>query len=243
MSEDNKSQLRKEVEQVSTLTIRPQTVDEEFDYLMFVLNRMPFYKQKGYSVELPNNPKFLELAQNVEEFQASDKTELKQLFEHSEYEPEFFAKGLEALNLGKNTIETTFSQLYEFNKKWGFKLFPQYEIHLTRYGPGGNFNQSTGTVRMMTRADGSFKRPHPTHTAVHEIVHIGVEEGIVEKFNLSHWEKERLVDRICLLKFGSILKGYQIQQIESVRLDPYVTDATLDNLPNAIKEYVDANPR
>ena len=53
-------------------------------------------------------------------------------------------------------------------------------------------------IIMMTRKDGTFKEPNPAHTAVHEMVHMGIEEDIVKQYGLSQGEKERMVDLIYL---------------------------------------------
>jgi hypothetical protein len=63
------------------------------------------------------------------------------------------------------------------------------------YGLGGRYNLSTATVTLLTT---EFLKKPASETILHEIVHIGIEETIVNKYRLSHWEKERLVDLICM---------------------------------------------
>jgi len=87
--------------------------------------------------------------------------------------------------------------------------------------------------------DGKFKKSYPAHTPVHEIIHIGIEENIVKRFKLTHEEKERLVDLIILKKFGNLLQGYQSQKIGNSKIDQYIANQALDDLPLAIKSYVD----
>jgi hypothetical protein len=43
------------------------------------------------------------------------------------------------------------------------------------------------------------------------MVHIGIEKNIVKEYQLTHWEKERVVDLICSLAFGDILHNYKLQ--------------------------------
>ena len=92
---------------------------------------------------------------------------------------------------------------------------------------------------MMTTRDGKFKKSYPAHIPAHEIIHIGIEENIVKRFKLTHEEKERLVDLIILKKFGNLLREYRSQQIGNSKIDQYITNQTLDDLPLAIKSYVD----
>ncbi len=75
------------------------------------------------------------------------------------------------------------------------------------------------------------------------MVHIGIEEGIVKRFKLAHREKERLVDLITSNKFGSFLPGYQLQHLGDPKIDPYITDEALNNLPLAIENFVKDFPR
>ena len=223
--------------------IRPQTPDEEMDYLWFVLKGVPFYREHKYTFEIPNHPEFQHLAYISPNFEGVDQDATKKLFVEQLYDPEFYKPGLAALEAERPRIERAFPGMVEFNQKWGFKLFPGYQLALTRYGPGGKYHEDTGVVVMMTRSDGTFKRPHPSYAPVHEMVHIGIEDGIVKKYKLAHREKERLVDLITSKKFGEFLPGYQLQDSGDPRVDPYITDGALNNLPFAVENFVKDFPR
>ena len=56
-------------------------------------------------------------------------------------------------------------------------------------------------------------------------------------------EKERLVDLITLKKFGNFLPGYQLQNFGDSRIDPYITDETMNDLPAAVEKYIKDFPR
>jgi hypothetical protein len=97
---------------------------------------------------------------------------------------------------------------------------------------------------MMTRADGTFKRQDAGETVVHEILHIGIEEQIVKQFGLTHWEKERVVDQLCMKgDFVPIMPNYKPQLEGDVRIDPYVSDNLLSSLPDSIQKFVTDFPR
>jgi hypothetical protein len=53
-----------------------------------------------------------------------------------------------------------------------FQFFKNYEIVLTQYGPGGNYNSETGKV---THSIYSLKKI--LDTIIHEIIHIGIEKS------------------------------------------------------------------
>jgi membrane-associated protease RseP (regulator of RpoE activity) len=75
------------------------------------------------------------------------------------------------------------------------------------------------------------------------MVHIGIHENIVKRFRLTHWEKERVVDLICSIKFGDILRGYRIQPRGERNLDAFVNEDSISNLPGAVEAYVERYPR
>ena len=100
------------------------------------------------------------------------------------------------------------------------------------------YNPKTGRIFLKTTANGQFKRIDPTHTIIHEMVHIGIDKKIVKEYQLTHWEKERVVDLICSLAFGNILNNYSLQSKGEKGLDSFVNKDSIMNLPLAIKHYV-----
>lgn len=97
---------------------------------------------------------------------------------------------------------------------------------------------------MLTTPAGQFKRKEsPYYTMVHEMIHLGVEDIIVQKYGLNHQEKEHLVDLICSLKFKQQMPDYRIQPMANTALKDFVNPQTLTNLPRAIDAFVTAHPR
>jgi len=154
------------------------------------------------------------------------------------YNDKDFEKGLHHAREKIAVIKEALSRLPELNKLWGFKIFPKYEVRLTLYGPGGNYDSDTGTVIMLTRHDGSFKKKRPHDTIIHEFVHIGIQENIVIHYKLAHWETERLVDLICFIYFKDILPEYGLQKKGDARIDEFVNAETIKSLPSAIESYI-----
>lgn len=222
----------------SEVVIRAQTADESFEYLMYLYGKMSFYQQHGYQVSLPTHPSF----QNISTATMTDSeiSDLKNIFTNEVYNIHDFAKGLAALEKYHETIQNAVARLLELHESWGFKVFPQYQVQLTLYGPGGSYNYEDGTIIMLTRPDGTFKREPPYQTVIHEIVHIGIEETIVQHYQLSHPDKEHLVDLICSIYFADLMPYYRMQDMGSPEMDPYVTSETLKSLPASIEAYVNA---
>jgi len=216
------------------LLIQPQTAEQEFAFLRKLSTWMDFFNKRHYDVELPTTTKLLTYFQNAKEL--PDDIRLKRLFE-KEYDPSFYQPGLQNLKAHEQAIRSIFPTLVDFHNRWGFRIFPEYSVYLTRYGPGGFYDSQNAIIRMMTRADGTFKRSHPGHTVVHEIVHIGLEEDIVERFKLTHGEKEGLVDKVCFVAFGDKLPGYETQDKGCRAIFKWLGDDFLKDLPSAIEGF------
>jgi hypothetical protein len=183
---------------------------------------------------LPANPELLIFFQNGQKLPDNDK--LRTLFE-KEYSASFYQAGIKNLEAQRQAIYSIFPTLIDFHNRWNFQVFPEYSIQLTRFGPGGFCDAESAIIQLMTREDGTFKRPHPGHTVIHEIVHIGVEKNIVRRFDLTHAEKEGLVDRICLLSFPKVLLGYKVQDNADRNIFNYITSESMLKLPEAVEQF------
>ncbi|MFA5155142.1 MAG: hypothetical protein WC453_01795 [Patescibacteria group bacterium] len=64
-----------------------------------------------------------------------------------------------------------------------------FQVYLTNYGTNGSYFPPNIIVVNINSQKG-YK------TIVHEIIHLLIEDWI-QKYNVSHWEKERTVDSIC----------------------------------------------
>ena len=222
------------------LIIRGQNLEEEFNYLWWVINDLPFYEKNNYTVSLPDNQSFLDLIKEKK----LNKEKLFKMFEEEIYNPKFFKLGIENLEKCRPVFDEASEIFGEMNKKWRFKLFEEYNVLLTAYGPGGSYNPCGNKARivMLTTDDGKFKI-NAIHNVIHEMVHLGIEDDIVEKFKLEHWEKEALVDSICILKFGSLLTNYRYQNNGNSKIREYINAETVENVPEIVKKYVNDYPR
>lgn len=160
-----------------------------------------------------------------------------------EYNEEFFKKGLEALERNRPIFEAATPVFHKLNQAWGFKVFPEYQLTLTKYGPGGMYLEDTGRVVMLTDKNGMFKRKNQAHTPVHEMVHMGIEERLVKRFDLTHWEKERVVDLMTQKLFGHLMPNYEPQDRGLKIIDPYVTAETIWDLPSSMEKFASDYPR
>ena len=225
------------------LEIRPQTTKEEFNYLWWTLEQIPFFKENKYIVELPDHPIFLELIKKSPKLGEVNKDSLFDLFQKEVYDLNFFKQGMITLESYRPMFDKAILKFIEMNKEWGFKIFPKYKVLLTRYGSGGSYYPDEGKILTITNIDGNLKESCLGEALVHEITHIGIEKNIVKKFKLTELEKERLVDLICKFKFKDILPKYCLQEMGEKKIDPYITLESLEQLPKVIEKYVTDFPR
>ena len=80
-----------------------------------------------------------------------------------------------------------------------------------------------GQLLFFTNPNGDFKQyDNPANTLIHEIIHMGIEESIIQRYQVSHPLKERIVDQLVLLHFRTLLPNYRLQEMGEDRIDPYL---------------------
>jgi hypothetical protein len=225
------------------LLIRPQTSQEAFAYLWRTLQQMPFFRKNGYDVALPEDATIAAIARGDVALDTVNRTALEKRFSEEIYDASSFDSALEALRGTPRILDDVLPVFAQWAQSWGFVLHERYRVLLTLYGPGGSYDSNTGTITLWASSKGDFKGGGGTQTIVHEMVHLGTEKNIVRPLKLTHWEKERLVDRICALQLAKALGGYPMQSKGETDLDPFVNDEALSDLPAAMKRYVEAHPR
>lgn len=120
-----------------------------------------------------------------------------------EYDPSFYQAGFEQMQESISTIQQAVDVLRQFEEAWGFKVADSYKILLTRYGSVGSYNDRSNVVYTGVTSEGVVLRNNPARTPIHEMTHLFLEQ-LVEQYNLSHEEKERLVNGVCTTLFPEI---------------------------------------
>lgn len=217
------------------------TAEEEARYVWFLINQIEFFNQNGYRISLPTNSLIDDLKTKAlqNQLQQDDYHKLKEAFEKEIYNPDKYKLGLIQLEETKDKVVKCFPIFLDYQDKWVFKIFPQYKVKLTLYGPGGSYNFSSGEIIMLTRENGGFIRGEPSETIAHEMIHIGIEEIIIKKYNLPHWVKERIVDKFVDYHFRSLFPSYRMQYKGDIIIDPFLNHQdSWERLPYYINEYV-----
>lgn len=222
-----------------------QTPEEAFDNLLKILERMPFYKSSGYKVSLPTNPAFQDLAEHPEKIKGLDYGKYFTIFTSEGYKLLSGAAIQEILDKNNDTLLTVLARFQILSKKYGFKTFSQYKIIPILYGPGGRYYEDSGVIQLMVNDKGIPNSTRGTlETIIHEMVHIGIEDIIVRTLQLTHWEKEGLVDLICSLYFKDFLPIYKLQPSGDKNIQAFITyDNICNDLPGAVKQFIEKYPR
>jgi|GEM_PF-2299976 len=246
---------------LSKITIRPLTKEEEFTYLKRTVAALNWFQKHGFKqyVILPQHKSFDNWYRQAEKFNAVDSYEegMSPHFAEEEnyeksfselYNPNSYVEGLKEITSNKKEsekIDGALKKLSLLQKNWGFQLLPKYQIRLTLYGVTANDDVNSGTIFLrITPFVNNF-----SGSIIHEVVHIGVEKNIVQKFKLTCAERECLVDLICSIYFKEIFPKYTLQYLCSKwpiakSMAEFVNEKTIiADLPQAISQYAKLNPR
>ncbi|MDW3646361.1 MAG: hypothetical protein R8P61_04850 [Bacteroidia bacterium] len=183
-----------------------------------------FFEGHGYQVNLPKGELIQDMIKKSKagEFGNDDYPILYQFMEDSVYRESDYHKGIANLKARISFLEALVGELSQANWNWGFMTFETYQIHLTLYGSGGSYNPENASILLFTNTEGGFKNyADPAYVLIHEIVHLGIEASLIQKYEVPHAMKERVVDTIVFHFFGEKLPDYRRQEMGDNRLDAY----------------------
>ncbi|WP_422859987.1 hypothetical protein ACOKFD_03500 [Flagellimonas sp. S174] len=209
----------------SKISVLIPSVDEETDYIWRNLQDIPFFDENGYKISLPKGKLIDELVNKSRKGVLNDKDYplLKSFISDSVYKKTDYISGYKKVKAVENLVHRMLVDINASHFNGNFKKFDEYKIVLTLYGPGGSYDPDTGSILLFTTTEGKFKNyDNPANTIIHEIIHIGIEESLVQQCNIPHALKERIVDQFVSLYFGAVLKDYKIQDMGDYRIDSYL---------------------
>jgi len=148
--------------------------DFEFKRVERTLEKFDWYDSQGYGPRLPRGITKDSSDEEIKK-QISLEFDEKRYLEVRDWISSDFSKI-------KNKLETKLKKIF------GKEIPDEYIVYLTDYGVGGSYNLPNIVIFNINSKKG-FK------TVVHEIVHLIIEEWIT-KYEIQHWEKERIVDSI-----------------------------------------------
>ncbi|HEU64281.1 MAG: hypothetical protein KR126chlam4_00411 [Candidatus Anoxychlamydiales bacterium] len=235
--------IEKKQNENTKIIIRPESKEEGFNDLKYFINNLKSYKKNGYKITLPNSISLKNLYNNPNLLSKNEQL-YRSIFYKKIYDLSLYLKDFKEIFLAQNILEKAAEKLQILNKNWGFKIFEKYEIVLSLSGSDVRYNiEKKQIFYLATPKD--LKKTIPCYeTIIHEMVHIGIDQIIVGKYNLNHLEKERLVDLICMIYLKDLLPNYTEQDIKDNPIDEFIDEnSILDNLPLAIAKFVEKYPR
>jgi len=207
------------------IDIQIPSAEEETDYIWRTIIDIAFFEQHNYQLSLPKGPMIEELKVKSRAKQLTDEDyeRLKDFMLTRGYRKQDYLSGFKKIAAKEALLNKMIRRLRRHKRDWSFKLYENYPVVLTLYGSGGSYDPDNGRIIVFTTPDGQFKTSdNAAHVVIHEVVHIGLEQSIIQDLKVPHTFKERIVDRFVLAYFRKWIPAYQVQEMGENRIDPYL---------------------
>lgn len=209
------------------IIITAPSIEQEATSIWRTINYVDFLISQGYNYALPDHPSIQALVEKSQmgQFGNEDYPTIYSLLESGLYQESQYATALENVYAEEELIKELIQQVIRKKESWywDFKVYEEYNIVFTLYGSGGSYDPDNGTITLFTNPEGQFKRyKSPVNTIIHEFIHLGIEESIIQQYQLSHVYKENLVDQMVYLLFKKELPDYKIQPMGDGRVGKLV---------------------
>lgn len=212
---------------MSRIEIVQPTIQQETSSIWRTINGYTFFEKQGYTINLPKDSLIDSLITKSKNgtFGNDDFSAIYTLLETKFFHQKNYEQAKQKVENEINLLNDLIAQLDSDKNQWhwNFNMFDKYKVVFTLYGTGGSYDPDEGVITLLTNLEGRFiKYENPAHTIIHEITHMGMEYSIVQKFNLTHGLKERLVDTFVYLMFKEQLPEYKIQTMGNENIDKYL---------------------
>lgn len=235
-----------EVPNTPELIIRAPTEEEEYQYLCARISRKTKRGSVSPNFRIPEHPLIQKILGSPPGLDAVNQEEFRLVHQNEMYDPTVYQAALENIEKVRDTIQSAFEVFQELQQQWGFMVFEQYTIRLSRYVGGGSYGYkpdgSSATAIISAKKTGDPNRSSFAEIPIHEFIHCGIETPIIRPFHLEQEEKERVVDLLIIHSLQEILPEYKVDSAPS-RIDDFVTSSTIAKLPEAMTEYTRTVPR
>jgi len=224
------------------VVVNVPSAESEAQYIWRNVQDIPFFEQNGYQVAFPPVASLenLKAKSRTQGLSNEDYEVLKSELKASVYAEEDYKAGYEKVENALPLVNKMLEKINELELDWEFKIYDQYNVNLTLYGPGGSYNPDTGDITLFTTPQGQFKQyENPANTIIHEIVHMGIEASLINRYQVPHQMKERIVDQFVMLNFKELLPDYRLQDMRDYRADDIMkSTADLKDLDKRIEKIL-----
>lgn len=208
-----------------SIDIQIPSAEEETDYIWRTIIDIAFFEQHNYQLSLPNGPMIEELKVKSRAKQLTDEDyeKLKNFMLSRGYRKQDYIAGYKKIAEQEALLNRMIRRLRRHKRDWSFRLYESYPVVLTLYGSGGSYDPDNGRIIVFTTPDGRFKTSdNAAHVVIHEVVHIGIEQSIIQELEVPHVFKERIVDQLVVAYFKKWIPNYQVQNMGENRIDPFL---------------------
>ncbi|MCI4671925.1 MAG: hypothetical protein MRZ79_27530 [Bacteroidia bacterium] len=223
------------------ISVNIPSIQQEATSIWRTINDIEFLEKLGYQIALPKHSTIDSLISKSRagNFGNEDFPTIYQLLESGIYDIQDYQSAFRKVIEEETLLNEMIKEIYDSKDSWDwdFTFYKSYPVVFTLYGTGGSYDPNSGRVTLFTTTGGKFKQySNPANTIIHEIVHLGMEKSIVQKHQLSHELKERIVDKFVYLMFLDRLPDYKIQNMGEQRIDDHLQKrADLEKLEYSLK--------
>jgi len=193
----------------------------ELERVQSTINDIVWLKKNNYRFSLPSGVNGLEKISKDKLNELIDSEYSEDDFKIAEH---YILKDIDYIQKNISQIQSKLSNVNKLNI---------INIYLTKYGTGGSYNRPNNIIINLQAKPYEFL----IKTVMHECVHLLIEDKI-QKYNISHWQKERIVDLIMDKELNSRFKMQNIPTTLTKCVDMAVEEhyPNIDNILNAIKK-------
>ncbi len=230
--------------QVLRIEIVQPSIEQEATSIWRTINDISFFEKQVYNINLPKDSLIDSLITKSKNgtFGNEDFSSIYSLVESKVFDQQDYKLAIQKV---ENQMSLMNSLINEIDSKksqwdWNFKMFDKYKVIFTLYGTGGSYDPDDGTITLFTNKDGKFMNyENAVNTIIHELTHMGMEYSIIQKYNLNHGLKERLVDTFVYLMFKEKLPEYKIQNMGDRNIDKYLNKKKdIESLNSIVNKFV-----
>jgi len=158
------------------------SVEKEVERVKSTIKKLDWYKEHGYKVRLPEGLTSESSEKEIREAVAS------------EYDTIDYEEASGNINNQWGEIAEKISALMDPP----ISFESEYNIQLTRYGVGGSYNLPNKIILSIRNTKDRIIK-----VIVHEMIHLAI-QPLINKYDISQWNKERLVDLLYKKLFPEI---------------------------------------
>ncbi len=156
------------------------TLESEVHYVKKMVLQAPWFKRNDYNIRLPNGIGDDSNEKNIYSAVSREFTHKKREFNVIRY----------AL---RKEIKKHQKVLDTFFMNFDYPLPKNIHVYFTMYGPGGSYYPPNKIIVVLKDSIEWILK-----MIIHESIHLIIEEPFIKKNNIRHWEKEALVDMLCM---------------------------------------------